>query len=101
MIRNGLWGSLYFTAVFAIFGAGTTSAGGLSGPVVRLAMCEDVLAQCMSRVEVDFPRKELSEVACRDKRYSAEKQCNFLYSHCIEGPPVKRIKPVQPGKKKH
>ncbi len=101
MLGQNSFRFVYIFVLFMISGAGVAFAGGLSGEVARQAMCEDVLVQCMSKVKNDFPCEGLAETACRDKRYAAEKQCNFLYSHCNEGPPVKHAKPVKPGKKEH
>jgi len=77
------------------------SAGGLSGDVAQKAMCEDTISQCLTKVAIEYPCKDTESTACRNKRYAAEKQCDFLYSHCIEGPAVKHIKPVFSGKKEH
>ena len=99
MIRHG---SMFFWFLFIIFagtGVGAAFAGGLSGDVTRRPICEDARAQCLNKVKTDIPCKGVSESACRDKRYLAQKQCRFLYAHCIEGPPVKRIEPAGTGKK--
>lgn len=75
------------------------SAGGLSALVARRAMCEDVFKQCMNKVKADHPCEDEDSKTCRDARHAGAKQCNFLYSHCNnDEPPVKRIKPVFPGK---
>jgi len=95
--------ALIFLSLFSFISAisAPASAGGLSAQVARRAMCEDVLKQCMDKVRAEHPCKDEDSQACRDARFADEKQCNFLYSHCnMAEPPVKRIKPVFPGKLK-
>jgi hypothetical protein len=87
----------------AIIGISTTTgiSGGLSQQVANSAKCTDLHAQCMKKVEAEFPCEGLTEEKCWNKRYLAVKQCNFLNSHCRRGRPVKTIMPIPSGKKKH
>jgi len=85
----------------AIVGIPTTAlSGGLSADVAHNAMCDDAFVQCMNKVKSEIPCKGVPEATCREERYGEVKQCDFLLSHCANGPPVKRIKPVFDDKKK-